>query len=276
MKKLCQSDVISVGQLLWWWQSCLVHEHVLHTASLQSNCQCVCSVQSVETGVWAQSGGGWGGTRPNGRLRVRLWPPGGDVRWGHACSVPTFHQGILSFSPPPTPSAGTLQLAPLLSPSPGGTVRRGVGGSRPQGPQPAPVHPAGAEGRAPWEERAQGQSLPAAGGAGLLQKVPNGQNMRLMWSVAYFDWPSKFHPYSDETEEETVTPSPSPSPELRSRSRSSTQPESGIKRLYVKILKSPCVTFSVTCGCICPQVVLTKVLSVHMWHRPNVFSLHTK
>lgn len=37
---------------------------------------------------------------------------------------------------------------------------------------------------------------------------------------------------SDETEDETVTPSPSPSPELRSRSRSSTQPESGIKRLF--------------------------------------------
>lgn len=43
-----------------------------------------------------------------------------------------------------------------------------------------------------------------------------------------------FLPRSDETEDETVTPSPSPSPELRTRSRSSTQPESGIKRLYVK------------------------------------------
>ncbi|XP_075885774.1 RILP-like protein 1 isoform X10 [Nelusetta ayraudi] len=37
---------------------------------------------------------------------------------------------------------------------------------------------------------------------------------------------------SDETEDETVTPSTSPSPEPRSRSRSSTQPESGIKRLF--------------------------------------------
>ncbi|XP_034752036.1 RILP-like protein 1 isoform X5 [Etheostoma cragini] len=37
---------------------------------------------------------------------------------------------------------------------------------------------------------------------------------------------------SDETEDEIVTPSPSPSPELRTRSRSSTQPESGIKRLF--------------------------------------------
>ncbi|XP_040914595.1 RILP-like protein 1 isoform X4 [Toxotes jaculatrix] len=37
---------------------------------------------------------------------------------------------------------------------------------------------------------------------------------------------------SDETEDETVSPSPSPSPELRTRSRASTQPESGIKRLF--------------------------------------------
>ncbi|XP_021175738.2 RILP-like protein 1 isoform X5 [Fundulus heteroclitus] len=37
---------------------------------------------------------------------------------------------------------------------------------------------------------------------------------------------------SDETEDDIAAPSPSPSPELRTRSRSSTQPESGIKRLF--------------------------------------------
>ncbi|XP_047229291.1 RILP-like protein 1 isoform X5 [Girardinichthys multiradiatus] len=37
---------------------------------------------------------------------------------------------------------------------------------------------------------------------------------------------------SDEVEDEIATSSPSPSPELRTRSRSSTQPESGIKRLF--------------------------------------------
>lgn len=51
-------------------------------------------------------------------------------------------------------------------------MRRGDGGRPgPQGPQPTPLHPAGAAGRPPREERAQGQSLHAAGGAGLLQKV---------------------------------------------------------------------------------------------------------
>lgn len=53
-------------------------------------------------------------------------------------------------------------------------MRGGDGRPGPQGPQQAPVHPAGAEGRPPREERAQGQSLPAAGGAGLLQKVLTG------------------------------------------------------------------------------------------------------
>lgn len=47
----------------------------------------------------------------------------------------------------------------------------------PKGPQPASVHPAGAEGRPPREERAQGQSVYAAGGAGLLQKVLAGNVM---------------------------------------------------------------------------------------------------
>ncbi|XP_043952624.1 RILP-like protein 1 isoform X4 [Gambusia affinis] len=37
---------------------------------------------------------------------------------------------------------------------------------------------------------------------------------------------------SDEVDDDIATPSPSPSPELRTRSRSSTQPESGIKRLF--------------------------------------------
>lgn len=56
-------------------------------------------------------------------------------------------------------------------------MRRGDGRRPgPQGPQPTPLHPAGAEGRPPRAERAQGQSLHAAGGAGLLQKV------RACWS----------------------------------------------------------------------------------------------
>lgn len=50
-------------------------------------------------------------------------------------------------------------------------MRGGDWSPGPKGPQPASVHPAGAEGRPPREERAQGQSVPAAGGAGLLQKV---------------------------------------------------------------------------------------------------------
>ena len=53
-------------------------------------------------------------------------------------------------------------------------MRRGDGRPGPEGPQPAAVHPAGAEGRPPREERAQGQSVHAAGGAGLLQKVLTG------------------------------------------------------------------------------------------------------
>lgn len=53
-------------------------------------------------------------------------------------------------------------------------MRRGDGQPGPEGPQPAAVHPAGAEGRPPREERAQGQSVHAAGGAGLLQKVFTG------------------------------------------------------------------------------------------------------
>lgn len=40
--------------------------------------------------------------------------------------------------------------------SPGGAVRWGVGGSRPEGPQSASVHLTGAEGRASREERTQG------------------------------------------------------------------------------------------------------------------------
>ena len=55
--------------------------------------------------------------------------------------------------------------------STGGAVRGGDRRPGPKGPQPAPLHPAGAEGRPPREERAQGQSVHAAGGAGLLQKV---------------------------------------------------------------------------------------------------------
>ncbi|XP_065821342.1 RILP-like protein 1 isoform X4 [Labrus bergylta] len=37
---------------------------------------------------------------------------------------------------------------------------------------------------------------------------------------------------SEETEDDIITPSPSPSPEPRTRSRTTTQPESGIKRLF--------------------------------------------
>lgn len=66
----------------------------------------------------------------------------------------------------------TVSVSRALPSAVGGLVRRGDGGRPgPEGPQPAPLHPAGAEGRPPREERAQGQSLHAAGGAGLLQKV---------------------------------------------------------------------------------------------------------
>lgn len=55
----------------------------------------------------------------------------------------------------------------------GGAVWGGVWRPGPEGPQQTPLHPAGAEGRPAREERAQGQSLPAAGGADLLQEVKN-------------------------------------------------------------------------------------------------------
>lgn len=75
-----------------------------------------------------------------------------------------------------------------------------------------------------------------------------------------FDWPAEFFTLaSDETEDETVTPSTSPSPEPRSRSRSSTQPESGIKRLYVKILLPPCVKLTST---------PFKLQCYYLWIRP--------
>ena len=53
----------------------------------------------------------------------------------------------------------------------GGSGGGGGGGPGPEGPQPAALHPAGAPGRPPREERAQGQGVPAAGGARLLQEV---------------------------------------------------------------------------------------------------------
>lgn len=145
------------------------------------------------------------------------------------------------YSPTPPVSHSTPSCVCLLS---GGAVWRGVGRPGPKGPQPAPVHPAGAEGRPPREEWAQGQSLPAAGGTGLLQKVLAGQDIFKSFynlnvtNVDNYDihlFTYLFINCSDETEDDTVTPSPSPSPELRSRSRSSAQPESGIKRLYVTI-----------------------------------------
>lgn len=54
-------------------------------------------------------------------------------------------------------------------------MRGGDGGAGPTGPQPAPVYATGTEGRPPREERAKIQSLPAAGGADLLQKVQYSQ-----------------------------------------------------------------------------------------------------
>lgn len=59
-------------------------------------------------------------------------------------------------------------------------MRGGDGRPGSKGPQQASVHPAGAEGRPPREERAQGQSVPAAGGAGLLQKVLSNLRRRVM------------------------------------------------------------------------------------------------
>lgn len=104
-------------------------------------------------------------------------PPGGDVPGGHACCVPIFYQGILGSSQPPfflplLISSRLLALHRVFVSAVGGLVRRGDSGRPgPEGPQPAPLHPAGAEGRPPREERAEGPSLHAAGGAVLLQKV---------------------------------------------------------------------------------------------------------
>lgn len=55
----------------------------------------------------------------------------------------------------------------------GGAVPGGRNHGAPglQGPQPGPVHPAGVAGRPARAQRAESQSLLAAGGAGLLQKV---------------------------------------------------------------------------------------------------------
>ena len=80
---------------------------------------------------------------------------------------PSLHASIHPF-----PSCFLPSLLGMLFCVPAGGSGGG-GGSRPgpEGPQPAALHPAGAEGRPPREERAQGQGLPAAGGARLLQEV---------------------------------------------------------------------------------------------------------
>lgn len=81
--------------------------------------------------------------------------------------------------PPPSPpppfltASSCVLIAGAVLPA-GGAVRGGLWRPGPEGPQQTPLHPAGAEGRPPREERAEGQSFPAAGGADVLQKVKIG------------------------------------------------------------------------------------------------------
>ena len=86
--------------------------------------------------------------------------------------LPTFVPSFLPF-------LGFVSSLWCIYLSTGGAMWGWDGGFGPKGPQPAPVHPAGAEGRPPREERAQGQSVPAAGGAGLLQEVFTCTNMSI-------------------------------------------------------------------------------------------------
>ena len=103
----------------------------------------------------------------------------------HPSHLPCIHaSAILLSSPLHLPPSTPPCMRPSTLPSPasflpsmlfcvpaGGSGRGGGGGPGPEGPQPAALHPAGAPGRPPREERAQGQGVPAAGGARLLQEV---------------------------------------------------------------------------------------------------------
>ena len=73
--------------------------------------------------------------------------------------------------PSTLPSPASFLPSMLFCVPAGGSGGGGGGGPGPEGPQPAALHPAGAPGRPPREERAQGQGVPAAGGARLLQEV---------------------------------------------------------------------------------------------------------